>query len=138
MENIIVVAVKGIILHNDKALIVQRSADDEIGANTWEFVSGKIDFGENMEDALTREAREEAGLSITVDKLLYAGTFKTDEHRQVVILTYSCIAYNYNVTLSNEHKNYLWADKKQMVSLLSKPIVDDLYRNSVWECIFPE
>ena len=138
MENIIVVAVKGIILHNNKGLIIQRSADDEMGANTWEFVGRKIDFGEGLEDALIREVKEEVNLTITVDRLLYATSFKTDKHRQVVILTYLCAAHDDTVVLSNEHKNYLWANKEQMMSLLSKPIVDNLNQNSVWEDLFAE
>ena len=138
MENKIVVVVKGIIIHDNKVLIIQRSADDEIGANIWECVGGKIDFGEDLEDALIREVKEEVNLTITVDKLLYAVTLKTNEHRQVVILTYSCTAHDNMVMLSGEHKNYLWANKEQMMSLLSKPIVDDLNRNSVWKYIFTE
>ena len=136
MENIIVVAVKALIIHNSKVLIIQRSAQDEVGANTWECAGGKIEFGEGLEEALIREVKEEVGLSITVNKLLYATTFKTHEHRQVVILTYYCTANGNIVVLSEEHKNYLWADKEQMMNLLSKPIIDDLNHNSIWEQIF--
>ena len=138
MENKFAVVVKGLINYDGKILIIQRSVDDEIGANIWECAGGKVDFGEDLENALIREVKEEVGLSIRVDKLLYAVTFKTNEHRQAVILTYSCIANDYIVTLSDEHKNYLWADKKQMMSLLSNPIIDDLNRHSVWEYIFPQ
>lgn len=136
MENIIVVAVKGIIIHDNKVLIIQRSADDEMGANTWEFAGGKIDFGEDLEDALMREIQEEVGLSVTVDKLFYAATLKANEYKQVVILTYSCSANSNTVKLSDEHINYLWADKHQMLKLLPIPIIDDLTRNSVWGHIF--
>jgi len=138
VENTIVVAVKGIIYHSNRVLIVQRSDADETGAGTWEFVGGKIDFGEDLESALEREVKEEAGLAVSADKLLYAATFKTSSHRQVVILTYACTACDNTVILSAEHKDYLWANKAQMTSLLPKPIVDDLNRNSVWECIFAE
>ena len=137
MENKFAVVVKGLINYDGKILIVQRSNDDEIGANIWECAGGNVDFGEDLENALIRELEEEVGLSVTIGKLLYAVTFKTDEHRQVFILSYSCTAHDNNVTLSDEHKNYLWADKEQMINLLSKPIVDDLNRNSVWEYIFP-
>ena len=137
MENIIVVAVKGIITYRGKALIIQRCSEDDIGANTWECAGGKIDFGEDLEIALIREVEEEVGLSVTVDKLLYATTFKTGEHRQVVLLTYLCTADDSTVILSGEHKDYLWADQEQMASLLSKPIIDDMNRNSIWGCIFP-
>ena len=138
MENEIVVAVKGVITHNNRVLIIQRSEDDEVGAGTWECVGGKMDFGESLEDALIREVQEEVGLIINIDKLLYATTFKTSEHRQVIILTYACTTYNNMVVLSGEHKNYLWANKEQTMSLLPKPIIDDLNRNSAWEYIFAE
>jgi 8-oxo-dGTP diphosphatase len=84
-------------------LIIQRSADDEIEANIWECAGGNIDFGEDLEDGLIREIKEEVGLSVTVDKLLYAVTFKTNEHRQVIILSYSCTAHDNKVVLSDEH-----------------------------------
>lgn len=45
MENIIVVALKAVIVFNEKILIIKRSADDDIGADTWEFVGGKLEFG---------------------------------------------------------------------------------------------
>lgn len=38
-----VVAVKGVIIKNDKALLVKRSSNDEVGAGTWECAGGKID-----------------------------------------------------------------------------------------------
>jgi len=132
MENVIIVAVKAVIMFNKKALIIQRAADDEVGANLWEFAGGKLDFGENLEAALKREVKEEVGLAVTVDKLLYASTFKTHEYRQLVILSYLCTADNDNVRLSNEHQNYMWANKEQMMDMLSKSIVDDLNHYSVW------
>lgn len=136
MENTIIVALKGIIVFNNKALIVQRSADDEIGASTWEFVGGKLDFGEDLEAALMREIEEEVDLNVTVGKLLYAATFKISEHRQLVILAYKCTAHDDFVRLSGEHQNYMWADKAQMMELLEKPIIEDLNRYSVLEYIF--
>ena len=138
MENEIVVAVKGVITHNNRVLIIQRSEDDEVGAGTWEFTGGKMDFGESLEEALIREAKEEAGLIIVVGKLLYATTFKPSEHRQAVILTYACTACGNAVVLSFEHKDYLWANKEQMMRLLPKHIMGDLNHHSAWEYIFNE
>lgn len=75
LENEIHVVVKGVIVSEAKMLIVKRSAEDEIGAGTWEFPGGKIEFEEAIEAALIREVSEETGLSVTVDRLLYATTF---------------------------------------------------------------
>ena len=135
MENQIVVVVKAIIMFNGKVLIVQRSGDDETEPNTWEFVGGKIEFGEDLEEALTREIKEEVNLNVNIEKLIYAASFLSRRQRQLVIITYMCTANNNIVALSNEHKNYLWADKKQMMDLLSPGIINDLNRFSVWELI---
>jgi 8-oxo-dGTP diphosphatase len=135
LQNIIVVALKAIIIHSGKVLIIQRSAADEFGASTWEFAGGKLDFGEELEVALKREIQEEVGLDVVVNKLLYATTFKTHEYRQIVILTYFCTANSGNVKLSEEHQNYLWANKAQMLEILPKPILADMDGNGAWEYI---
>lgn len=42
------VVVKGVILHDNKVLIIKRDDKDSIGAGTWECVAGKIEFGEEL------------------------------------------------------------------------------------------
>ncbi|MBA2872213.1 8-oxo-dGTP diphosphatase [Anoxybacillus calidus] len=130
--NKMVVVVKGLILHEGKVLIVQRAKDDEIGGGTWELVGGKIEFGEDLETALLREIKEEVGLDVTVEKILYATTFKTDPTRQVVILTYLCRSNNREVVLSKEHMDYRWSTKEQLRFLLTREIISDFERNNVF------
>ncbi|WP_043932962.1 NUDIX hydrolase [Bacillus sp. EB01] len=134
--NTIVVAVKGVIVHEGKVLIVQRSAYDEAGAGTWECPGGKLDFGEELESALQREIHEETGMAVSVEKLLYAATFKTNSTRQVVILTYLCRSTTGEVFLSGEHSNFLWAEKNDLVGLLSPGILNDFYKNNVFDVIW--
>lgn len=133
MDNVIIVALKAIIMFNGRALIIQRSAADDVGANTWEFAGGKLDFGEDLETALVREIREESGLEVQVNKLIYATTFNTHEHRQLVILAYLCSATNDTVNLSDEHQDYLWANKKQILELLPEFLINDLDKYKVWD-----
>jgi 8-oxo-dGTP diphosphatase len=130
--NKIVVALKGVIVNEGKVLIVQRAKDDEIGGGTWECVGGKIEFGEDLETALLREIKEEVGLSVTVEKILYATTFKTDPTRQVVILTYLCSSNSKEAILSKEHSNYKWATIDQLRLLLSPEIISDFEKNNVF------
>ena len=135
MGDIIIVAVKAVIVFKGKALIIQRSASDEVGANSWEFAGGKLDFGEDLEAALKREVYEETGLDVDVEKLLYATTFKTSEYRQIVIISYLCIADNNNVMLSDEHQNYFWADKIQLLKMLPEPLINDFNKNNIWHVL---
>lgn len=132
MTNTIVVALKGLIVHEGKVLIVQRATDDDIGGGTWECVGGKIEFGEDLEAALIREIKEEAGLSVTVERILYATTFKTNPTRQVIILTYLCYSNDKGVVLSAEHSNYLWATKDQLKLLLPQAIISDFEKHHVF------
>lgn len=130
--NNIVVVVKGIILHEGKVLIVKRAADDEIGGGTWECVGGKIEFGEDLESALQREIEEEVGLHVSVEKIVYATTFKTNPTRQVVILTYLCKSEQKNIVLSKEHSEFLWSRKDQLKLLLAPEIISDFERNNIF------
>ncbi|TYQ15879.1 UNVERIFIED_CONTAM: 8-oxo-dGTP diphosphatase [Acetivibrio alkalicellulosi] len=132
MDNKIVVAVKGIIINGGRVLIVKRANNDEVGAGTWECVVGRIKFGEELETALIREIKEEIGLNITVEKLLYATTFKTSPTRQVVILTYICRSEVIDVNLSPEHVEYLWSTKAQLKQLLHPDILEDFAKNNIF------
>jgi 8-oxo-dGTP diphosphatase len=131
-ENKIVVVVKGVVLNEGKALIVQRSIDDEFGGGTWECVGGKIEFGEDLESALIREIKEEVSLDVTVNKILYATTFKTNPSRQLVILTYLCGCKNRDVVLSNEHSDYQWVTKDQFKLHITPEIRNDFEENDVF------
>lgn len=132
MENTIIVAVKAVILNNGRLLIIKRAQSAKVGGGTWEPVGGKLEFGEDIESALKREIKEEVGLTITIDKILYASTFKTDHSRQVVILTYLCESENINVLLSDEHEDFLWSSKEEFKQLLHRKILDDFEKNNVF------
>jgi 8-oxo-dGTP diphosphatase len=130
--NQMIVVVKGLILNEGKVLIVKRSNEEEIGRGTWELVGGKIDFGENLETALLREIKEEVGLSVIVERILYATTFKTGSTRQVVLLTYLCRSHANAIVLSNEHSDYLWATKEEVKLLLDPEIRRDFEKNTIF------
>lgn len=130
-----VVAVKGVIVHEGRALIVKRSDHDEVGAGTWECAGGKIEFGENLESALVREIEEEVGIDVAVEKILFATSFNTDPTRQVVILTYLCRPNHIKVALSEEHVDYKWATKEQLKALLTPDILQDFERHQVFSLL---
>jgi len=130
-----VVVVKGVILLEGRVLIVKRAADDEVGNNTWETVGGKMEFGEDIEAALIREINEEIGLTVTVDKILYATTFKTDPTRQIILLAYLCHSESHDIKLSAEHSDFKWATKEQLELLLPPEIMKDFEQNNVFSAL---
>lgn len=131
-ESKIVVAVKGIVNNNGKMLIIKRAENDEVGPGTWECPGGKIEFGEELEAALIREIKEEAGIEVTVDRILYAVTFKTNPARQVVVINYLCKSENTDVFLSEEHIDYKWVAKNEVRQFLLPEIVKDFEVNNIF------
>lgn len=128
--------VKGIILYDQKVLILKRSDIDKIGAGNWEFVGGTINFGEALEDALLREVKEETSIDIEIDKILYATTYNTKPNRHDIIIVYECYAKDNNVKLSKEHSDYKWVEEKELRQLVYKDIIDALDKYKVFSEIF--
>jgi 8-oxo-dGTP diphosphatase len=103
--------VVGAVICNDgNVLLLKRPADDFMGG-IWELPGGKVEPGETIDAALSREVKEETGLDMTtisgyIDYFDYAsGSGKT------------CRQYNFVVNVKavepiilTEHDEYLWTD----------------------------
>lgn len=127
--------VKGIILDKDKrkVLLLRRSASEDIGVNTWENAGGKVEMGETLEEALRREIKEEAGLSVKVGKLAYASYVSGE--KPLIILVYYCTVEGGEVRLSSEHCEARWADREACKALLGGGIAKDFEENGVYDML---
>lgn len=131
------IIVKGIIFNRNfgKVLLIQRSRNDPTGANTWENAGGNIEYGEIPEEAMKREIMEETGISeITIERVAYVTLVNAKE--PYLIIAYLCEAQTENVTLSNEHQAFKWADKDECRNMLPKAIIDDFEKHKIFEYIW--
>jgi len=128
---------KALIIHNRRVLIIKRSDYKDRGKGEWDIPGGGLAFDEAILDCLHREIMEETGLTVYVDRLLFAVTavIPTRTNDGVVGLVYICYANSDEVTLSHEHTEYLWATKAQLIGLLSRPTLDDYTNNGVFEAL---
>lgn len=78
----------GVVFREGKLLISQRRSEDHLGG-LWEFPGGKLEPGESWVDCLHRELREELGIEVEVDELLYATKHEYPSKR-IQIQFYRC------------------------------------------------
>ncbi len=117
-----------------RVLLLQRAADDDTGAGTWENAGGNIEENEAPEAAVLREISEETGIAdISVSKVAYVVLAQFS--RPVLIIAYLCETDTDAVVLSNEHQAFLWADKADCLKLLPEGIIKDFEKNGIFDLI---
>jgi 8-oxo-dGTP diphosphatase len=111
------IIVAGIVLKDNKVLIIQRSADEESYPNLWELPSGKRELLETSEDAVIREVKEETNLEVKVTKPVSIFEFKNEKPTEIRDSTQINFLVEYvsgEVKLSNEHQNFAWITKGEL------------------------
>lgn len=82
------ISIKGIVFENNRVWLRHNER------NEWELPGGKLDEGEQPEETITRELREELGFETKVIKIiqshLYTIKTSSDESRGVLVVTYLC------------------------------------------------
>ncbi|MGW6973807.1 NUDIX domain-containing protein [Streptomyces sp. NPDC054952] len=108
-EGITSLVAAAVVTDTGRVLLLRRKADDYMGG-LWEIPSGKVDPGETILDAASRETREETGLTVSsVDR--YLGHFDYENSRGTTTRQ-----FNFAVTVTEtgpilltEHDLHRWA-----------------------------
>lgn len=84
MENRPRVRVAGILIENDKILLIEHSKNEK---KYWLIPGGGVEWGESTKEALIREYKEETNLDIDVEKFLFLSeTIAPDKQKHVINL----------------------------------------------------
>jgi len=83
--NVPVIRLTGILIEHEKILLLKQETDSE---RKWSLPGGKLEFGETIEDGLKREMKEETGLDIELERLLYVCDYFPSKEKHIVHITF--------------------------------------------------
>ncbi len=99
-------SVKAMIFHQGKLLLLQKN--DAEGLQHWEFPGGGLQFTENFITGLSREVKEETGLSIRLAAPAGIWSYQKKDGQFLNGVIFTAISDSPDVTLSEEHLQYHW------------------------------
>ncbi|MEJ2719616.1 MAG: NUDIX domain-containing protein [bacterium] len=115
-----------------RILVLQRSSKSSFWPGQWDFVGGKIDPGETFDQALIREAREEAGLDIELTG--FTGAVEHELPRvRVIFLIMEARVIGGELELSHEHEAHRWVSDEELMKMdLAGPLAAALRSAPRW------
>ena len=112
------IVLAGIVFNKqDKVLLLQRSADEDIYPEMWELPSGKREFFESSHDSLIREIKEETGLDVKIIQPCSVFEYKIEkpnEIRDSTQINFIVTSDSSEVKISNEHQNFNWISEGEI------------------------
>lgn len=105
------IAVRALVRKDEKTLLLKRASGRPSILGRYELPGGKIDYGEQPEDALARYLTDDAGLIMQTAQLFDVLTYIDHDDRDtqyILILYLASLSAGGNVTLSQNYDHYLW------------------------------
>ncbi len=118
----------GLLMKDNKVLVIQRSQREEFLPGYYELPGGKVDFGEDPTEALAREFKEEVDLNVQIGSPYHTFSYISENgNRHTVEILYkvrlSDEANQQEIKLSEDHNDSKWIGIEQLDQLkMSKEI----------------
>jgi mutator protein MutT len=99
----IIVAVHIFLLDADKVLLARRFQTGYEDGN-FSVPAGHVDVGEVVHEAMVREAREEVGIIIEPEDLIFSHVMHRTAHRDSIDFFFTCTKWKNTLTICEEDK----------------------------------
>ncbi len=127
------ISVRALIKNNERILLVRRASGSPQYLGQFELPGGKVEFGEDPEAAVRREASEELGIEVGVIQLYrvvsWLDTVERDTQHIIVVYLVSLASSSAKINLSAEHDKFIWEKLSNVqlneLNLLTKVVLDD-------------
>jgi 8-oxo-dGTP pyrophosphatase MutT (NUDIX family) len=119
----------GIVHRDGKTLLLHRRGDLALHPGLWGLPGGGLEKGEDLDDALVREVREETGLPVrvgrSVDTWFQINTLNSGERVPFVIACFECLTRSTKEPILDkaEHTEYVWSTPEDLAKYPMLPRV---------------
>jgi hypothetical protein len=103
-----------------RVLLLKRAADDRRHPGVWDLPGGRLETGETPTQAAIREAREEAGASLSPQHLKELSHTESGDVDYTTFCAYT--AEPFLPELSDEHDHYVWASRVTLPENIIAPL----------------
>ncbi len=112
-----------VIVCKDKLLLIERKHNPFAGS--WAFVGGFLDYGENSKEAMIREIKEEIGLDISLESLVFLDNSTHDYTYQNQTISINTNAYLIQISkkiaqeiqVGDDASGYKWVNKNDVFNM---------------------
>ncbi|PTC12377.1 NUDIX hydrolase [Bacillus wiedmannii] len=112
MESVMQVRVTGILIEDEKVLLVKQ----KVANRNWSLPGRRVENGETLEEAMIREMREETGLEVKIKNLLYVCD-KPDASPSLLHITFLLERIEGEITLPSNEFDHNPIQDVQMVPI---------------------
>jgi len=126
------ITVAAFILRSDGTFLVgERAVDEAFLPGYLELIGGGSKWGENPQDALIREVKEESGLDVEVDAPLMTIMYTMgDVHRVMIVFLCTPIG-NDSPKPSAEHSRLFWVSRSELSNYRTDDFMNRVVQESV-------
>jgi len=122
------ISVKGIMVNSQGKILLLKN-----GRELWELPGGRIEEGEQPEDALKREVQEELGIEITIKRLNDTWIYEVQKEQYILIITFEAAYESAEaIRLNEEHIDMGWFSLAEIEQLNAA----EGYKNSIKKAMY--
>lgn len=125
-QNIEMIA-RGLVVYGNEILLVRRSQSGSRPGD-WEIPGGKVELGENLEDAAIREVFEETGIKPVKTSYISSDDYTFEGENRMGVL-FLMQAQGDRVKLSSEHDQHVWVNKDNFHNVALNEYYTSLLQN---------
>lgn len=107
---------------NDHYLFLRRAGERDFQSGAWECVTGRVDQGEDYEQALRREVREEIGIEVQIEFIIATTHFyrgEMDAANELLGVIYGCTTQTPGKAQhGDEHSEQRWVSPEEALVFL--------------------